>query len=285
MEISKNQFVVLLKPVVRFCMRHAVRLQDCLELLKAAYIEVAREELLRANEKLNTSRMSVMTGVHRKDVDRLLGEDRELKLSSNIISRVLALWQFDKRFLGQQRQPRLLSFEGKGNDFSKLVSLVSNDVNPSTILFELERSGTVERTERGLRLLNKIALSGSEEGLSLLAADQSDLFLAVEENILTTPEIPNLHLKTEYDNIPPEDLPEIRDWFLREGSAFHERARAFLSRFDRDVQSPISRGTGALPANTTRPSDRARVALGTFSFCEALNPQTSSKKKPPSKRT
>ena len=258
-----------------------MRLQELLELLKAAYVDVARQELSSQGENSNISRISVMTGVHRRDVTRLVEENPQIKRSTNVISRVLNLWQHDSRFTTKTREPRVLSFEGKENDFVLLVSLVSNDLNPYTVLFELERTGAVEKSERGLRLLSKIAVPEGdvEEGFELLGSDEDDLFKGVSENILSPQEIPNLHLKTEYDNIPLDNIAEIRDWFLREGSLFHERARAYLAKFDRDFQTVISRGTGGNKISGGKVEGRARVALGTFSLTETLIGENDKEKK------
>src|SRR5262245_45968871 len=139
MKLSPACLVSLLKPLVRFLLRRGVRLQEAAELLKAAYIDVAREELTRSAQSPNISRVAVMTGVHRKDVTRLLSENRELKSSSNLVARVLNLWQHDARFTTKAGEPRTLSYEGKENDLVTLVSAVSQDLNPYTVLFELER--------------------------------------------------------------------------------------------------------------------------------------------------
>ncbi len=56
--------------------------------------------------------------------------------------------------------------------------------------------------------------------------------------------------------MPSEALEEIRRWSAREGSAFHERARNFLSKYDRDLNPKLG-GTGTY-----------RVAIGSFSVIE-----------------
>ncbi|MCB0360642.1 MAG: hypothetical protein KDD44_13435, partial [Bdellovibrionales bacterium] len=68
------------------------------------------------------------------------------------------------------------------------------------------------------------------------------------------------HIKTEYDNIPVKDIERARRWALEEGSAFHQRARRFFSKLDRDF---TARG-----ANSPR---RVRVSLGSFSITEVVN--------------
>ena len=69
-----------------------------------------------------------------------------------MISRVVAQWENDRRFLTQAGKPRVLSCDEDDSEFSELVRLVSKDLHPGTVLFELERSGIVERSKRGVRL-------------------------------------------------------------------------------------------------------------------------------------
>jgi hypothetical protein len=68
----------------------------------------------------------------------------------------------------------------------------------------------------------------------------------------------NLHIHTEYDNVPTKDLPKIRAWLLDQGKAFHRRAREYLSRFDRDVSRTSSESD----------SGSGRVIVTAFSWTE-----------------
>ena len=85
------------------------------------------------------------------------------------------------------------------------------------------------------------------------------MYRAVEENVIEESEVPNHHIKTEYDNIPEHHRETIRKWFFKSGSAFHQQARRFLSQFDRDATSKKVSGTGTI-----------RVAVGSFSFMEKV---------------
>ena len=62
--------------------------------------------------------------------------------------------------------------------------------------------------------------------------------------------------RTEYDNISISDFPEIRKWLIKEGAAFHNKARGYLSQFDLDINPKPDHEGGA------------RVTVGTFSYTE-----------------
>lgn len=253
----------LLQPIVRFCLRSNVKLQDLTECAKSVYLQVAAEEIEARGNKVSLSRLSVMSGVHRRDVMRLYRDEEEPKPSTNLIGKVLGQWLQDRRFCDSPGKPKVLSCAGVGNQFARLVESVSKDLNSYTVLFELERIGAVERTKKGLRLLHSsyVPKGNLLAGIEMMSRDVSDLMQAVQENLESeTPR--NLHLQTEFDRIPVEAEPEIRKWVLREGAAFHARVREFLARFDLDFR-----------ASKSDREPTARVAIGTFSVLERRKDQ------------
>ncbi len=247
---------IIMKPIMRFCLRHSLRIQDVLEAAKIALIDVAREDIEAAGQKVNVSRLSVTTGLHRRDVMRIYRDEDIISEPQGMISRIIGQWQSDKRFTTKAKKPRVLTADGDNSEFYKLIRLVSNDVHPGTVMFELERGGIIERVPRGVRLAVSayVPKNDPEEGFILLAQDTEDLIDAVEENIFKPQDVPNLHVRTEYDRISEDAVPKIRDWLLAEGSAFHARARKFISQYDLDI-NPKAKGKD-------RP---VKVSLGSFS--------------------
>lgn len=252
----------LLRPILKLCLRHSIRLQELTECIKSVLLEVAEEELTNAGHVLSASKLSAMTGVHRLDVTRIWGKQAPPKQSSNLIARVIGHWQQDSRFCGANGRARTLTFDSQDSEFVNLVRSVSADLNSYTVLFELERVGAVARTKHGLKLTSRVYIPRGDavEGFEMLGRDTEDLLLAAEENYLREPAIPNLHLKTEYDRVPAQYADKIRTWFIDNGSAFHQRARNFLSKFDFDLNPRLK---GADPC--------IRIAIGTFSLVEPSN--------------
>jgi len=249
----------MLRPIVRLCFRRSLQLNDVIGLLKEVFVEAAKEELKNSGETPSLSRLSVMTGVHRKDVTRLERAGDVSRTPDNLIARIMVQWQHDPRFSTKGGKPRALTSEGRESEFAELVRSVNGeDVSPYAVLHEMERLGAVDRGPQGLSLVWRDFVPGADvrSGLEMLASDTVDLGQAVEENLFnpSTPQ-KNLHLKTEFDNILPDAVSEIRAWILQEGSLFHRRVRDFLARYDRNI-TPALKGSGG----------RCRVVLGTFSL-------------------
>lgn len=255
----------LVRPVVRLCLRLGVRFQELSSEIERAYVELAHSELLSTRKDISTSKLSVMTGIRRPTVSAIL-DSRTSTASgpapADVAARVIGAWMDDKRYSSSRGKPKDLSYAGLASEFALLVRSVSADLNHHTVLFELERLGVVHRAKSRVCLdVDSYVTIDKQEGLAMLASDISDLSAAVQENIASADELPHLHARTVYDNVAVSDLPKIRRWMLALGRQVHQRARKFISKFDRDIT----------PAD--RPKDaRARVVLGTFGYTAATEP-------------
>lgn len=246
--------VPILKPIIRYCLQHSFHLQDIVEVIKRLLFEEAERILVSQGQRVNVSRISALTGIHRKDIPRLNADD-SVGQSKSLISRILGQWQLDKRFIDKSARPALLKLDTSPKSFAALVASVSTDLNPGTVLFELERLGLIENRGNLVKLIKSHhPVSGdAKAALGLLSSDISDLICAVQTN-LDHKNTVHLHGRTEFDNIDPEAISKIRKWLVDEGRELHKRAREYLAKFDRDISGKKSTRSGV------------RVSLGTFSF-------------------
>jgi hypothetical protein len=121
------------------------------ELLKDAYVRVAEAEFGLDGEPPSDSRISVLSGVHRKDVRRLrapFGGKRPAETALPFASEVVTRWISDKRYRDTRGTPRVLarSATAPGPSFDGLVASISTDVRPKVLLDELLRLGVVRLT-------------------------------------------------------------------------------------------------------------------------------------------
>lgn len=229
---------LILRPVLKYCFRHSIKLQNLVEHIKIIFVELAEDAIKRSGDKVSASKVSALTGLHRRDIKRIEDGGENPRKDSDILSRVIGAWRNNSRFTTSNNRPKVLGCKGEDSKFAKLVTSVSADLNPYTILYALETSGIVERRGDRVKLLAKVYIpsGNAEQNLSFLERDCQDLICAVEENALSDVEIPNLHLTTEFDGIPSSSAKEIRHWFLEEGSKFHEKARKYLAEYDVDYR-------------------------------------------------
>lgn len=264
---NKKQFVLrslvaLLKPITRLALRYQIQPNEIIDTLKLALVGVAKEELVRSKHKITASRVSLMSGLNRRDVTKFLTQELPSPSQENtLISKVINLWQSDKRFLNSENNPKLLGSVDDFQEFYDLVRLVNRELNPATVLFELERASVIEKTSRGIKLL-KSSYSPSdkaEEVLSILASDMDDLVRSVDENINNQNKIPNLHARTSFDKVRADCPDLLRSWLVKEGHELHRRTREHLSTLDQDV-NPDPNYKGKL----------IKVSVGTFSHIDQI---------------
>lgn len=263
---SREQMLgLMLKPALRFCLKHAIGVHKLIELAKQALVEITAEAMHEAGEKINVSRISAATGLNRREVARIMRQEQKLVELPHLASRVTNRWENDAEFTTSNGRPRVLSYRGKASEFHKLVSKVSKDLNPGTILKELERREAVTRLASGVKLVSgtNFHVATPTKGLELLAQDAATLIEAVEENLYSQQEVRNMHIRTDYDNILISRLPEVRAWIFEHGKNYHREVREFLSQYDKDVSphaGPDESGGGKVVVTSfshTEPGDLA----------------------------
>ena len=113
------------------------------------------DTVLPQNRRINVSRLSVVTGMTRKEVSALLNQPKNARHAAIRRSgeqralRVLRGWLTDPRFQNRNGRPDDLSYRGHKKSFGALVKLYGGDVTPKSVLRELERIDIVEATETG----------------------------------------------------------------------------------------------------------------------------------------
>lgn len=258
-EIKYSFLRMALVPIARFCLRHSLKLQDVQSVLKDVLVNESKILLENEAAEISDSKISLITGVHRKDVASLKSGAKADTPKADLMTKVLGQWQVDKEFSTNGR-PRKLSCVGIESEFVNLVKKVNKEINPYTVLFELERAGLVEKNGSYVKTLTKeyIPAANAEEIFETYIADGSDLLSAVENNSINKQE-KFFHLRTQFDNIPKSSLPEINSWVFSEGEKFHKKVRSKLAKFDRDTSK-----------SKVKDQETVRVAVTLFEFSEQL---------------
>ena len=124
-------------------MRHGLACQQFIDLAKRAHDEAALEDFAVAGRKPSVSRAAVLTGLTRKDIQRLLAEkensDADTGERYNRAARVVAGWLRDGAFCDAAGEPLEIPFDGAERSFATLVRRYSGDMPPRAVLDELVR--------------------------------------------------------------------------------------------------------------------------------------------------
>jgi hypothetical protein len=233
----KSFLSILLSPVARFCVRNGVLLPEIIDALKAALLEAGVQHLRHAGERVTTSRLSVMTGVHRKDGSKFLKGIAPQRDTVSPAIKVLGCWHTKKQYLQADGKPRTLSVGNEESEFATLVRNVIADIHPHSILCELERLELVKIVDNQVVPLKSTFISAmnDEKTAHIVARDVDELLSTAEENVSAHGSPPHHHTTTSFDNIPLEFESELRTWINRESSALHKKIRDHVAQYDRDL--------------------------------------------------
>jgi hypothetical protein len=222
--------------LVRFLVRRGVSIHETFHELKLAYVREGEKELIRQGQTPNASRVSALTGLHRRDVSAILATGAPVvnQKGASILARVLAKWESGKQFCDSTGKAKALTVGFAGAEFSKLVESISSDLHAGTIAQELCRAALAEERDGKLRLLGAVHI-GVNQGrrLELLARDLGSLLESGEQSIHTNSSNVR-HIRTDFDNIAPEKRAEIEEWLGAKQRELHKEVRTFLSQLDRD---------------------------------------------------
>jgi hypothetical protein len=176
--IVLDQVLRVMRPLVRLLIRNGVPYQAFATALKHVFVEAARAELASRSMAQTDSAVTLLSGVHRRDVRNLSRPASSRKAEEapprSLPAEVIARWMSDPAFLDASHSPRLLarSSEGGAGSFDALVESVSRDIRPRAMLDELLRLGAVTEEEGGIRLLGTgFAPRQDFEEMSRLFAD------------------------------------------------------------------------------------------------------------------
>jgi hypothetical protein len=265
----------VLKPLVRILFRAGMRFDEFIELLRGIYVEVVVSDAAAADKKITTSRISIVTGVPRRDVERLLSSEDWLKIPKPTdVPALVALlhrWHTDSLFLGPYGVPLEIPFSGGGGrTFLDLVAGAPIKIDPHSAFEQLLAAGVVARSgETHVKVLSRSYVMPEP-----LSAEMLEHFGSAMTNLASTLHVnmtPNSPVKfLERSVFPDAGLPaEFRQEF---DTYVRERAHAMLTDVDdwladlarRPAKNPTDRiPTGVSVYQYVAPPD-ARIILNKY---------------------
>ena len=240
----------ILRPLIHILMRNGISYGTFADLAKWLFVDVANREFAIEGRKQTISRVSVITGLNRKEVKRVselpVPDDQASSERYNRAARVIAGWRRDKAFRNKKGEPADLPVTGLGSTFQTLVKKYSGDMPFRAILDELIRVGAAVRTDEGrVHLLARAYLPAGDETMKIhiLGTDVAHLITSIQHNLAPDERGPFYQRKVMYDNLPQDVLPAFRKLSTESAQKLLEKLDAWLSDRDRD-SGPRVTGSG-----------------------------------------
>lgn len=252
----------MLRPLVRLLLAHGIGYATMMEIMKSVFVKVAEKDFRIAGKTQTDSRISLLTGVHRKDVKRLRqGTDDRLQQSSqdSLSAQLFALWTGSPEFLDAAGQPKPLQrLAGRKNapSFESLVSSISKDIRPRAVLDEWLRIGAVELDLDDRVHLNLDAFipkKGLEEKAFYFGHHMHDHMAAIAHN-LTDGTPPFLDRCAFYGQLSESSVEELAASARKAGM----QALQGINRRALELKS----------ADSGKPGDKRRMTFGVYFYSE-----------------
>jgi hypothetical protein len=256
----------LLRPLVRLMMRSGLTFPVLADTLRGLFVDVAINDMLADPKSRTDSRISLLTGLHRKEIRRLResagGSDQAPEIVT-LISQIVGRWAGSAAFTDADGRPRPLSrsIQPEAADlplFDTLIASITTDVRPRAVLDDLLAHGVVHVDSADRVQLNTDAFiprPGGEEQLFYFARNLHDHMAAAAANISAGDVAPFLDRSVHYDRLTPAEARTLQDY----AQVVAHRALSDVNRRAREIAGP---GVGEPCA------DQRRINFGIYIFGE-----------------
>lgn len=225
---------LVLTPLVRLLIAKGINFQTTSELLKQVYVDAAKKHF--ADADATDSKLSLLTGLNRKEIRRLTTDEEAMATGDSVTSFAAAVhtaWRTLRRFRTRDGDPRTLprtDSAAAGNpSFDELVRSVTRDHRPSAVLEELLRLSIVTQNEAGeISLAEGHFLSNRALADSLLpfAENLSDHSAAGVSNLLrldsATAAAPFLERAIFADELSANSAEQLHTFTRAQWQLFHD---------------------------------------------------------------
>ena len=242
----------VLAPLVRLMIARGCRFPEISELVKDLYVEQAERHFRIAGRRMTDSRLSVLTGLQRKDIrqrrDAPGDADDDAARSMGPLPRVLALWSASPRWRDGAGRPLVLPRKsGNAPGFESLVAEISRDIHPRTVLDQLVAAGAVrfDGETDTVELVSETYLARDDaDRLAYLGANVGDHAAAAAANLMAEPETaPFFERAVHYNRLSPHSLDTLERLARRiQGDALTELNRAAQAAQESDRDRPDAGG-------------------------------------------
>lgn len=250
----------LLRPLVKGLIGHGIIFPAFIELMRELYVDVAKRDFRVEGKEQTLSRISLMTGVTRREIRRILDkveDDDRPPVNLSLGARVITIWLGHKDYLDSQNRPLPLPLTARndGPSLESLVASVSKDVRARALLDEWLRLGIVEMSGYIVKL-KKTAFIPEEEyetKLYYFGRNLADHVAAGIHNLES--DMPFFDRSVYYDQLSLDSLEELREFI-------HAQGPSLLLSVNRKARELADQDA------TSGKNLRGRMTLGVYYFSE-----------------
>ncbi len=254
-----------LRPLVRLMIARGVTLPALVEMLKGLLVDVADKEFGLAGKPPTDSRVSLMTGVHRKDVSRLrrvaVDDAEQAPQAVSLGAQLVAFWLGTPEYVDDQGQPLPLArfaSDGGARSFEALVARINSDIRSRVVLDEWLRLGIARLDDERRVCLNTAAFvpaAGEDEKAFYLGHNLHDHAAAAANNLIGG-QPPFMERCVHYDALSLESVQALQ----RQSESAGMKALLAINRA----------ALAAEEHDATAPGPRHRITFGVYAYAQPV---------------
>ena len=245
----------LLRPVASVVLKCGMTWREFSELSKSVFVSVASDEFGIRGRPTNVSRVSILTGISRKEVKRqrdLMAEPvTAVSPKTTDATRLLSGWFQDPDYLGTDNLPFPLPATGAKPSFKTLFDSYGGDTPQQTLLRELLKAGSVAEQSDGNLVAQRRYHMPVEMDVGSIRFFGTTLFdhaNTLSRNVTGEAEERWLEGFAVDDRIHPEAVEAFKAYLDQRGQQFLEEVDDWLNQHRVDAEdtttTPVRLGLG-----------------------------------------
>ena len=202
----------IMEPIAQLLIARGIRFQAASERLKEAYLAAGAK--VAEAPRLTDSRLSVLTGLQRKDIKAIRARRADRQPTDRTmgpIPRLIQNWRSMAEFQRDGLPATLPRASADAPSFETLAATVSTDIHPRTLLDEMKRLELVQEDNDRIVLLVEAYIPGGDTDAlyTYLGGNLGDHAQAAVTNILAQPDPPNFERAVHYNRLGADALDEL----------------------------------------------------------------------------
>ncbi len=245
----------LLRPIASVVLKCGMTWREFSELSKSVFVSVATDEFGIRGRPTNVSRVSILTGISRKEVKRqrdLLDEpEAAVSPKTTDATRLLSGWHQDPDYTDAGGDPLPLLPDGTNPSFRSLFDKYGGDTPEQTLARELLKAGSVETDDRGRYVAKRryhMPVEMDHGGIRFFGTNLFDHANTLCKNVTGGDDVRWLEGFAVDDHVHPDAVEEFRAYIDQRGQQFLEEIDDWLSQRrlepDDSKTTPVRLGLG-----------------------------------------
>lgn len=213
-ETTLESIFPMMQHIARWLIHSGVGYTDFVAALKPIFYQQALAELDRIQQNKTDSAVSLLSGLHRKDVSAFRQQATQTSSEApnfaiSVPARVIARWiALDL--------PHQIPVSGETDSFEALVKHISTEKHPRSILFELQRLGVVEQQDQQVVLQQNSFTPDNQmqESKALFSANLTDHLAAGIDNFISEKPFTHLEQAVHAEKLTAQSVEALRQLSL-----------------------------------------------------------------------